>query len=162
VQAKYQGAESALNKSVITVPVMPNEATESQYNHRRARLRGWMADHKLTGREVAKACGWSTAAHVTNLLRGHSAFGEKVAREVERKLRMPEQFLDQGNVPESLLKSREMPQPSTMTTVQAVVALRNEMGPPFMQVTAERLEHAVRLVLANPTLVRSTAELLKN
>lgn len=138
-----------------------NKTADAMYSHRRARLQRWMREQRMTGREVAKTCGWASAAHVTNLVRGHSAFGEKIARQVEEKLRMPAYYLDQQQGIE--LESRKVPErPATLDVVRAVLVLRDEMGPAFMSVPPHKVDAAVRLILANPDLAKSAAELIRN
>lgn len=142
---------------------------DQQHHERRQRLRAWMADHKLTGRDVARSQGWSSAAHVTNLLRGHSPFGEKVARAIEQKLEMPPRWLDEAPLTAEIRAPLPVVNPldrpdgvdDYLVIMNAVVALRDEMGDAFMRVTADRLAMAVALVVPNPVLAKIAANLLK-
>lgn len=142
-----------------------NGSVDPLYALRRERLKRWMREQGVTGREVAKAAGWSSAAHVTNLVRGHSAFGERVARQVEKKLRMPDGYLDQEDGSNTAFSAAEQAAPATAPDVKSVVTavllLRDAMGPDFMAASVERIVHATLLVLVNPGLVRNAAALLK-
>lgn len=142
-----------------------NGSVDPLYALRRERLKRWMREQELTGREVAKAAGWSSAAHVTNLVRGHSAFGERVARQVEQKLRMPEGYLDEETPVENAVlaapSAGAAAAPDVHSVVVAVLLLRDAMGPDFMDVPLHKVELAVRMVLVNPELSQSAAALLK-
>lgn len=130
------------------------------YDHRRKRLATWMQEAGLTGRDIANTMGWSSAAHVTNLLRGHAAFGEKVARRVETGLGMPLGYLDQNAVNPEENAAATAYGPSLEDVCAAVIALRDRAGPAFMTVSLAHLAVAVRLVLRNPDLVGDAASLI--
>lgn len=60
---------------------------------RRENLRKWMADREIKASDLAAAIG-SGRAYASLLFREDRHFGEKAARNIETKMRMPEGYLD--------------------------------------------------------------------
>lgn len=66
---------------------------KSLANLRRGRLRDWMGEHSIRSGELAVAIG-SGRAYASLLFKEGRHFGEKSARNIEQKLRMPDGYLD--------------------------------------------------------------------